>query len=130
MDTLKGILLLPVGALLFLPFLLLASRLMAVRRLSFGAAFLLGLILGAVMLVMDLLTAPLVPDSAAGIVVWFAASLAFSTAICGYLITTVEGRSVGALKGFYFTMLSQGLFTAAFFAVGAVVVLAMMTLAR
>jgi hypothetical protein len=114
LQTLKAVLLLPIGALLYLPFLRLAARFMTLKRLSFGAAFMLGLVLGGVLLVADLVISPLVPDETLmTTVVSTVLSLAISTAICGYLVTTVDGRSVGLLKGFYFTLISQALFAVA-----------------
>jgi hypothetical protein len=115
LHTLKSVLLLPVGALLYLPFLRLAARFMALKRLSFGAAFMLGLILGAVLLFADLVISPLIPgETLTIIIVLTALSLAISSAVCGYLVTTIDGRSVGLLKGFYFTLISQVLAAVAF----------------
>jgi hypothetical protein len=115
LHTLKSVLLLPVGALLYLPFLRLAARFMALKRLSFGAAFMLGLVLGAVLLLAGLVIDPLFPEQTlVTIVVLTALSLAISSAVCGYLVSTVDGRSVGLVKGFYFTLISQVLFAVAF----------------
>lgn len=124
LQTLKSVLLLPVGALLYLPFLRLAARFMAVKRLSFGAAFMLGLILGAVFLVADLLISPLVPDQPPiATVVSVGLSLVVSSAVCGYLVTTSDGRSAGLLKGFYFTLVSQALFAVALMIIAGLLVL-------
>jgi hypothetical protein len=115
LHTLKSVLLLPVGALLYLPFLRLAARFMALKRLSFGAAFMLGLVLGAVLLLAGLVIDPLFPEQTlVTIVVLTALSLAISSAVCGYLVSTVDGTSVGLVKGFYFTLISQVLFAVAF----------------
>src|SRR5687768_2596133 len=122
--TLKSVLLLPVGALLYLPFLRLAARFMALKRLSFRAAFMLGLILGAVLLVADLVISPLVPDQPViTMVVSVGLSLAISSAVCGYLVTTNDGTSAGLLKGFYFTLVSQGLFAVALMIIAGLLVL-------
>jgi hypothetical protein len=124
LQTLKAILLLPVGALLYMPFLRLAARFLDLKRLSFGAAFMLGLILGAVLLVADLVIGPLIAGNTAvafGISAFL--SLAISTAVCGYLVTTVDGRSAGLLKGFLFTLVSQALFGVALMALAGVLVL-------
>jgi hypothetical protein len=124
LQTLKSALFLPVGALLYLPFLRLTARWMALKRLSPGAAFMLGLVLGAVFLVADLVISPFIPsESFVTIVFTFALSLAISSAVCGYLVTTIEGRSVGLLKGLYFTLMSQALFTVALFVIGGLLVL-------
>jgi hypothetical protein len=124
LQTLKSIVLLPVGALLYLPFLRVAARLMALKRLSFGGAFLLALILGAVLLGADLAISPFLPDQGTtAILVSAAVSIAVSSGICGYFVTTAEGRSVGVLKGFLFTLLSQVLLTAALLVVAAPLVL-------
>lgn len=50
-------------------------------------------------------------------------SIAVSSGLCDYSVTTAEGRSVGVLKGFLFTLLSQALLTAALFVVVAQLVL-------
>jgi hypothetical protein len=124
LQTLKSVLLLPVGALLYLPFLRLAARFMAFKRLSFGAAFMLGLILGAVLLLADLVISPFVPDrTLVTTVVLVGLSLAISSAVCGYLVTNIEGRSVGLLKGFYFTLISQALFAVALMIIAGLLVL-------
>ena len=124
LQTLKSVLLLPVGALLYLPFLRLAARFMALKRLSFGAAFMLGLILAAVLLLADLVISPFVPDQTLiATVVSVGLSLAISSAVCGYLVTTVEGRSAGLLKGFYFTLVSQALFSVALVTIAGLLVL-------
>ena len=124
LQTLKSVLLLPVGALLYLPFLRLTARWMALKRLSPGAAFMLGLILGAVLWVADLVISPFIPDETlATVVVTFAVSLAISAAVCGYLVTNIEGRSVGLVKGLYFSVISQALFTVALFVIGGLLVL-------
>lgn len=124
LQTLKSVLLLPVGALLYLPFLRLAARFLALKRLSFGAAFMLGLILGGTLLVVDLLISPLVPNEAVtGTVVSVCLSLVISSAVCGYLVTTLDGRSVGFLKGLYFTLVSQALFGVALMIIAGLLVL-------
>jgi hypothetical protein len=124
LQTLKSVLFLPVGALLYLPFLRLTARFMAVKRLSVGAAFMLALILGAVFLVADLVISPFIPsETLVTMFITFGLSLAISSAVCGYLVTNIEGRSVGLLKGLYFTLMSQALFTVALFVIGGLLVL-------
>jgi hypothetical protein len=124
LQTLKSVLLLPVGALLYLPFLRLAARFLALKRLSFGAAFMLGLILGGTLLVADLLISLLVPNEAiVGTVVSVCLSLVTSSAVCAYLVTTLDGKSVGLLKGLYFTLVSQALFGVALVIVAGLLVL-------
>jgi hypothetical protein len=124
LQTLKAILLLPVGALLYMPFLRLAARFLDLKRLSFGAAFMLGLILGAVLLIADLVIGPFIAgNTAAAFGISAFLSLAISTAVCGYFLTTVDGRSAGLLKGFLFTLVSQALFGVALMALAALLVL-------
>jgi hypothetical protein len=124
LQTLKSVLLLPVGALLYLPFLRLAARFLALKRLSFGAAFMLGLILGGTLLVADLLISLLVPNEAiVGTVVSVCLSLVTSSAVCAYLVTTLDGKSVGLLEGLYFTLVSQALFGVALVIVAGLLVL-------
>jgi hypothetical protein len=110
---LQGFILLPVGSLLYLPFLRLASRWLALERLSFGAAFQLGIMVGGGTLVAGLIAAPYVPESRAITAAIMAiASLIASSAICGYYVVTPEGRSVGMRKGFYLAVTSQALLAA------------------
>jgi hypothetical protein len=124
LQTLKSVLLLPVGALLYLPFLRLAAKFLSLKRLSFGAAFMLGLILGAALLLAELVIGPFIPGQAlASLLVSVCLSLAISTAVCGYFVTTLDGRSAGLLKGFLFTLVSQALFGVALMAVAGLLVL-------
>jgi hypothetical protein len=107
---LQAFILLPVGALLYLPFLRLAARWLALERLSFGAAFQLGVIVWASGLVASQVALPFIPDDRAlATAVLAAASLAVSSAICGYYVVTPGGRSVGVRKGFYLAAVSQAL---------------------
>jgi hypothetical protein len=97
---LQAFILLPVGALLYLPFLRLAARWLALERLSFGAAFQLGVIVWASGLVASQVALPFIPeDRALAAAVLAAASLAV-------------GRSVGVRKGFYLAAVSQALLAA------------------
>jgi hypothetical protein len=110
---LQGFILLPVGSLLYAPFLRLASRWLALERLTFGAAFQLGVMVGGGTLVAGLVAAPYVPeDRAVTAAILAVASLAASSAICGYYVVTPQGRSVGVRKGFYLAVTSQALLAA------------------
>jgi hypothetical protein len=74
----------------------------------------LGLILGAILLLADLVISPLVPEETLPIIVALTAlSLGISSAVCGNWVTTIDGKSVGLVKGFYFTLISQILFALA-----------------
>jgi hypothetical protein len=111
---LQAFILLPVGALLYLPFLRLAARWLSLERLSFGSAFQLGVMVWASGLVASQVAAPFIPDDrrlAAAVLA--VASLAVSSAICGYYVVTPGGRSVGMRKGFYLAAVSQALLAAA-----------------
>ncbi|MGH8669894.1 MAG: hypothetical protein ACREUN_01580 [Burkholderiales bacterium] len=107
METLQAFVLLPIGALLYLPFLRLAARWLTLERLSFGTAFLLGLMLGGAGLIASSVAAPFVPDDAMLMAaVLTLPLLAIASAICGYYVVTPEGKSVGIRKGFYLAALS------------------------
>lgn len=121
---LQAFILLPVGALIYLPFLRLASRWLALERLSLGTAFQLGLIVAGGGLVAGLVALPFLPeDRALAAAVLAAASLAVSSAICGYYVVTPAGRSVGVRKGFYLAVVSQALLAAVLVVVAGPVVL-------
>jgi hypothetical protein len=106
-ESLQAFVWLPIGALVYLPFLRLAARWLALERLSFGTAFLLGLMLGGAGLIASSVAEPFVPDDALLMAAVLAVPLlAISSAICGYYVVTPQGGSVGMRKGFYLAALS------------------------
>lgn len=124
LSLLKPIVLLPVWALIESPFVRLGARIVIGRRLSFRAAFMLGLITGAALIVASLVLWPVfanVGDTAQR-VVSVAAALVLSTALYGYFLTDVEGRSVGYVKGGLVVVLSSFLFVVALLALALVAV--------
>jgi hypothetical protein len=121
---LQAFILLPFGSLLYLPFLRLAARWLALERLSLGTAFTLGMILGGAGLVAGSVALPFVPhDRALAAAVLSLTLLAVSSMICGYYVVTPDGKSVGVRKGFYLAAVSQALFAATLAVVGGLAVL-------
>lgn len=121
---LHAFILLPVGALLYVPFLRLAARWLSLERLSFGAAFQLGMFLGAAGLLASVVVLPFAAHDRA----MTAASLpvvllVVSAAICGYYVVTPDGRSVGMRKGLYLAAVSQALLAITLVVVGGLAVL-------
>ena len=124
---LQAFILVPFGSLLYLPFLRLAARWLSLERLSLGAAFTLGAIIGGAGLVASAVALPFVPDDralAAGVLA--VTMLAVSSMICAYYVVTPEGKSVGVRKGFYLAAVSLALFAAT---LGGVAGLALLLLA-
>ena len=114
MEILPGFILLPVASLVYFPFLRLAARWLALERLSFHAAMLLGIMLGGAGLVTRSVASPFVPeDRVLAAAVLALPLLAIASAICGYYVVTPSGRSVGLRKGFYLAAISLSLLAAA-----------------
>ena len=115
---------LPIGALVSAPFFLLSARILSLRPLSFGAAFLFGLIVGAALLVVSLFDWLLMPDTNIYVeaVISIALSLGTSTALAGYLVRSAEGHSIGFRKGLYFSLVAEGLFGVVLLAIAVVIV--------
>ena len=122
---LKGILLIPLGALIELPFVRLATRLVISKRLSLGAAYMLGLISGAATLIGGVLLWPFesfVSETVAS-VLSLAVAFSLGTFTYGYFLKDAQGASVGYLKGGLvlltaMVMLAAALVGAAFLVVG------------
>jgi hypothetical protein len=116
---LHAFILLPLASLLYVPFVRLAARWLVLERLSFGAAFQLGMFIGAAGLLASVVVLPFAAYdrtlTAAGLILVL---LAVSSAICGYYVVTPQGRSVGMRKGLYLAAVSQALLAATLVVVG------------
>ncbi len=121
---LQAFILVPFGSLLYLPFLRLSARWLALERLSLGAAFTLGVIIGGTGLVASAVALPFIPDNrAVEAGVLGLTLLVVSSLICGYYVVTPAGRSVGVRRGFYLASVSLALFAGTLGLVGGLVAL-------
>ena len=122
----KSILLLPIGALLEVPFIMLGVRILVKKRLSFGAAYLMALISGLALIASHAVLYPVLGalGDAAQSALSLGVALAVASGLYGYFITDAEGRSVGYLKGVGVTLISSALFGAVLLVVALVIVLA------
>ena len=121
----KSFLILPIGALLEVPFIMLGVRILVKKRLSFGAAYMMALISGVALILAHAALYPVLSNlgqaGQAGLSLGMA--LAVASGLYGYFITNVEGRSIGYLRGGAVVLLSSALFGAVLLAVALVVVL-------
>ena len=122
----KSILLLPIGALLEVPFIMLGVRILVKKRLSFGAAYLMALISGLALIVAHAALYPVLGalGDAGQAALSLGVALAVASGLYGYFITDAEGRSVGYLKGVGVVLISSALFGAVLLVVALVIVLA------
>ncbi len=114
-DALKWIVLLLLSALLDVPFFRFGSRLLGLRRYSFGATYLLALIVSGGVFGADLIVSPLLAAFPASVrmVASLMLSLAVSGWVIGYFITTAERRSIGFAKGIQLALVVNLLFAVA-----------------
>ncbi len=113
MDAIAEILKWPalflLSALIDVPFLRVGSHLLGLRRYSFGATYLLALIVSGSLLVSDLIFSPLLSSLSGNmqLAVSFALSLAVSSGVVGYFVTTDSRQSIGFAKGFKLVLLAN-----------------------
>lgn len=121
----KSILLLPIGALLEVPFIQFGVRILVKRRLSFGAAYMMALISGGALIVAHAALYPILASlgEAAQSALSLAVALGLASALYGYFLTNEEGRSIGYLKGLGVVLVSSALFGAVLLLIALVVVL-------
>ena len=122
----KSILLLPIGALLEVPFIQLGNRILIKKRLSFGAAYLMALISGGALIVAHAVLYPLLVTlgEAGQSALSLAVALTVASGLYGYFLTDEQGRSIGYLKGLGVVLLSSALFGALLLVVALVIVIA------
>jgi hypothetical protein len=122
----KSILLLPIGALLEVPFIMLGVRILVKKRLSFGAAYLMALISGVALIAAHAALYPVLGalGESGQAALSLGVALAVASALYGYFITDAEGRSVGYLKGMGVVLISSALFGAVLLVVAMVIVFA------
>ncbi|HXU41892.1 MAG TPA: hypothetical protein VN675_06165 [Burkholderiales bacterium] len=122
----KSVLLLPIGALLEVPFIQLGNRILIKKRLSFGAAFMMALISGGALIVVHAALYPVLTHlgETGQSALSLAVALALASALYGYFLTDAEGRSIGYLKGLGVVLLSSALFGAVLLVVALVIVIA------
>lgn len=120
----KSLIAVPLGALVSVPFLRVTAKLFSLRPLSFGAAFMFGLILGGVLLAVSVVFWLVMPDIGvvAETAVSVVLSLLVSSALAGYFLSAPDGTSIGIRRGLYFTVVSEALFGVALFCFALVVV--------
>jgi len=121
----KSILLLPIGALLEVPFIQLGNRILIRKRLTFGAAYMMALISGGALLVAHAVIYPVLVSlgDAGQAALSLAVALTVASGLYGYFLTDAEGRSIGYLKGMGVVLLSSALFGAALLIIALAVVL-------
>ena len=121
----KSLLVLPVGALLEVPFIMLGVRILVKKRLTFGAAYLMALISGVALILAHAALYPVLANlgQAGQASLSLGVALAVASGLYGYFITSVDGRSIGYLRGAAVVLLSSALFGAVLLAVALVVVL-------
>ncbi len=112
LDLFKQGGLLLLSALVDVPFFRLGARLLALRRLSFGATYLLALFASGSIALANLALMPVLPGlpDVAQDTVSFAASLAVSGWVVGYFMTTEERRSIGFFSGMKLMLVVNVLF--------------------
>jgi len=122
----KSILLLPIGALLEVPFIMLGVRILVKKRLSFGAAYLMALISGLALIAAHAALYPVLGalGDTGQAALSLAVALAVASGLYGYFIADAEGRSVGYLKGMGVVLISSALFGAVLLVVALVIVFA------
>lgn len=122
----KSILLLPIGALLEVPFIQLGNRLMIKKRLSFGAAYMMALISGGALIVVHAALYPVLVNlgEAGQSALSLAVALSLASGLYGYFLTDEEGRSIGYLKGLGVLLLSSALFGTVLLVVAVVIQIA------
>jgi hypothetical protein len=122
----KSILLLPIGALLEVPFIQLGNRILIKKKLSFGAAFMMALISGGALIVVHAVLYPVLVNlgEAGQSALSLAVALALASGLYGYFLTDEAGRSIGYLKGLGVVLLSSALFGAMLLVVALVIVIA------
>lgn len=121
----KSILLLPIGALLEVPFIQLGARILIKRRLSFGAAYMMALISGGALIVAHAALYPVLSSlgETGQSALSLAVALGLASGLYGYFVTNEEGRSIGYLKGLGLVLLSSALFGAVLLVVALVIVI-------
>lgn len=117
-SLVKSIVMLPLVALFEAPFLRLSARVVTSNRLTFGATYMLALIIGAVSIAAGLVMWPISAHlgSRAEAVVSLAAAFSIGGWLCGYFVTTPDGRSAGFAKGVLVVLLASFLFAVALLA--------------
>jgi hypothetical protein len=122
----KSILLLPIGALLEVPFIQLGNRILVRKRLSFGAAYMMALISGGALIVVHAALYPVLVNlgEAGQSALSLAVALSLASGLYGYFLTDEQGRSIGYLKGLGVVLLSSALFGAVLLVVAMVIVIA------
>lgn len=126
----KGILTIPVWALIQSPVLRWSAKLTKVSSVSFAGAFTLGLITGAASLAVSLVLYPLygvIADSFAEGISWLAV-LAATTWLYGYFLRSESGNSVGMWGGVKVFSVQIVVFSALLFSLAYLVVLVINTL--
>lgn len=123
-SALKSLAMLPVFALLEVPFIRISASIVLSRRLSFGASYLMALIAGSALLAANVVLWPVYAQLSkpAEAALTFSMTLALAGWLYGYFLTNAEGRSVGMLKGILVVLLSSALFGIVLLALAFVVI--------
>ena len=114
-DALKWVALLLLSAVIDVPFFRVGSRLLGLRRYSFGATYLLALIVSGGVFIADLIVSPQLAAFPASVrmVASLMLSLVVSGWLIGYFMTTAERMSIGFAKGMQLALLVNLLFALA-----------------
>ncbi len=121
-DLLKWPALFLLSALIDVPFLRVGSHLLGLRRYSFGATYLLALIVSGSLIVSDIIFSPLLAGLPGNLqlAASFAVSVAVSSWVVGYFVTTENRASIGFSKGFKLVLLANLLLGVALLALAAI----------
>lgn len=121
-EILKWAGLLLLSALIDVPFLRLGSRLLGIRRYSFGATYLLALIVSGCLIVAGIVFSPLLSGLSENLQLFASAALSIAVSgwVIGYFITTENRQSIGFARGLQLTLVVNLLFAAAALVLAAV----------
>ena len=111
-EILKWIVVLLISALIDVPLFRVGARMLSLRRLSFGATYLLALIVSGSLIVSSIVVSPILPSLSNGIqlLVSVALSLFVSGWVVGYFFTTEDRNSIGFAKGSMLVLIVNLLF--------------------
>ncbi len=100
-ELLKAVAVMLVAALIDVPIFRLGARILALRRFSFGATYLLALIVTGSLIVTHSVVSPLLSSASIILQAFISAtlSLAVSGWVVGYFVTSEDRKSIGFAKG-------------------------------
>lgn len=99
-------------AVIVVPLFRLSSRILAIRTMSFGATYLLVLIVCGSLIIADIIVSPLLSSSSMAVQLVISSVLSFGVSgwVIGYFVTTEDRKSIGWAKGTKLVFLANILF--------------------